>query len=70
MLEGRSSWASGCGREETKPIRVPIAIAEKVLSIAHQLDEGKEVKIDNDTQSMKQQNQRLRAKIKELEEKN
>lgn len=63
----KSSWASGCSKEETKPIRVPITIADKVLSIFHQLDEGKEIKIDNDTQSIKLENQGLKGKIKELE---
>ena len=34
----KNSWASGCRFEETKLIRVPIAIADRVLDFAHRLD--------------------------------
>jgi hypothetical protein len=34
----KSSWASGCSIENTKLIRVPIAIADKVLESAHNID--------------------------------
>lgn len=36
----RSTWASGCKFEDTKVIRVPAAIADRVLAIAHHLDSG------------------------------
>jgi hypothetical protein len=36
----KTSWASGCKFEDTKIIRVPKAIADKLLDIAHKLDEG------------------------------
>jgi len=34
----KSTWVSGCKFEETKLIRVPIAISDRVLEIAHKLD--------------------------------
>jgi hypothetical protein len=36
----KSSWISGCKFEETKLIRVPIAISDRLLEIAHKLDNG------------------------------
>lgn len=35
-----STWASGCKFEDTKLIRVPVAIADRTLEIAHKLDAG------------------------------
>ena len=35
-----SSWSSGCKYVDTKLIRVPKAIAPKVLELAHKVDEG------------------------------
>lgn len=34
-----STWKSGCKFEDTKLIRVPSAIADKVLKFAHELDD-------------------------------
>lgn len=34
-----SSWSS-CKFEDTKPIRVPVVLADKLLTIAHQLEKG------------------------------
>ena len=42
----KSSWPSGCGREDTKLIRVPIALADELLEIAHRLDGGDRVHFD------------------------
>jgi hypothetical protein len=39
----KSTWRSGCPFTETKLIRVPIAIAQKVLDIAHRLDAGERI---------------------------
>jgi hypothetical protein len=36
----KSTWVSGCKFEQTKLIRVPIAISDRVLEIAHKLDNG------------------------------
>lgn len=33
-----STWKSGCKFSETKLIRVPVAIADQLLEIAHRLD--------------------------------
>jgi hypothetical protein len=35
-----STWKSGCKFSETKLIRVPAAIADQLLEIAHKLDSG------------------------------
>jgi hypothetical protein len=35
-----STWKSGCNFSGTKLIRVPIAIADQLLEIAHNLDSG------------------------------
>lgn len=35
-----SSWSSGCKYEDTKLIRVSKAIGDKVLELAHKVDEG------------------------------
>ena len=66
----KSTWVSGCTFEETKLIRVPIAISDKVLEFAHKLDGGQN--IDLETKLLKEENQRLKNelesfRIKQLE---
>jgi hypothetical protein len=39
----KSTWVSGCKFEQTKLIRVPIAISDRVLEIAHKLDNGESI---------------------------
>jgi len=39
----KSTWHSGCPFTDTKLIRVPIALAEEVLEIAHRLDAGETI---------------------------
>lgn len=39
----KSTWSSGCKFEDTKLIRVPVAIAERLLEIAHQIDSGQSI---------------------------
>lgn len=39
----KSTWVSGCKFEETKLIRVPIAISDRLLEIAHKLDSGESI---------------------------
>src|SRR5436190_9662955 len=54
-----SSWASGCKFEDTKLIRVPAAIADRLLEIAHRLDANEffeletklSVKLETETKS-------------------
>jgi hypothetical protein len=39
----KSTWVSGCKFEDTKLIRVPVSISDKVLKIAHKLDSGESI---------------------------
>jgi hypothetical protein len=48
----KSTWSSGCKFEQTKLIRVPSIISDKVLEIAHKLDSGEA--IDLETKSLDQ----------------
>lgn len=48
----KSTWRSGCKFEDTKLIRVPKAIADEVLKLAHKLDAGES--LDLATKSPKQ----------------
>jgi len=45
----KSTWVSGCKFEETKLIRVPIAISDRVLEIAHKLDNGEVIDLVTDS---------------------
>lgn len=56
-----SSWSSGCKYEDTKLIRVPKAIGDKVLELAHKVDEG--INYEIVTNSLKEENERLREKL-------
>lgn len=38
-----SSWASGCTRDDTTPIRVPKYLKDKVDDYAHRLDAGEDL---------------------------
>jgi hypothetical protein len=42
----KSSWVSGCKFEETKLIRVPVAVADRLLEIAHKLDSGEVIDLE------------------------
>jgi hypothetical protein len=42
----KSTWHSGCKFTETKLVRVPSAIAQQVLEIAHRLDAGETIDFD------------------------
>lgn len=61
-----SSWKSGCKYEDTKLIRVPKAIGDKVLELAHKVDEGIDYEIV--TKSLKEENERLRDKLEHLQD--
>jgi hypothetical protein len=41
----KTSWSSGCTFAETKLIRVPIVISDKLLELAHSLDSGEQIEI-------------------------
>jgi hypothetical protein len=67
----KSTWTSGCRFEDTKLIRVPAAIADKLLEIAHKIDDGED--IDSETKSLKNEVELLRSQaiaqsdVKQLE---
>ena len=42
----KSTWVSGCKFEDTKLIRVPVAIADRLLEIAHKLDSGETIDLE------------------------
>jgi hypothetical protein len=69
----KTSWASGCKFEDTKIIRVPISIANKLLDIAHKLDERGSLDLDTKSKEqierLKSENILLRTKMVELESK-
>ncbi len=71
LVKYESKWKSG----KTKTIRVPVAIAEQVLEIAHQLDEGilPDISqyINNNSTASKPDNEikKLKQKIEEPEKK-
>ena len=81
MTEQQGSWCAsrpGAGNPEFKPkwksgkttvIRVPEAIADEVLSVARQIDEGKAVTLSSDdaTAQLEQENARLRQKLQECQ---
>jgi hypothetical protein len=67
----KSTWVSGCKFEDTKLIRVPASISDKLLEIAHEIDSGKD--IDSETKSLKDEIELLRSQataqsdVKQLE---
>jgi cell shape-determining protein MreC len=79
MAEQRGAWGgarSGAGNPEFKPkwksgkttvIRVPEAIADEVLAVARQIDEGSAVTLSSASTTV--ENERLREQIREYQEK-
>lgn len=63
----KTQWASGCSFLETTVIRVPKAVKEQVLEIAHKIDGGDV--IDLVSNSIQERNEYLENRIIELEEK-
>lgn len=71
----KTTWQSGCKFEDTKPIRVPKVIANRVKQVAHQIDAGSDpiTEIDNlkdSNQQLLNENQALRDQLRELEQQN
>ena len=59
-----STWASGCTREDTKPVRIPKAIVDQVLDYAHRLDAGENFELTTQSKSLtREYMQDLRARI-------
>ncbi len=81
MAEERGGWGGarpGAGNPEFKPkwksgktmvIRVPEAIADEVLAIARQIDEGSTVTLSTNgvTSQLEEENVRLRQKLQECQ---
>ena len=61
----KTQWVSGCSFSETTVIRIPRAIKEQVLEIAHRLDAGEE--IDLVSNSIQERNQYLENRVVTLE---
>jgi len=61
----KTAWQSGCSFAETTVIRVPKAIKNEVLEIAHRIDAGETISFDS--KSTIQENQALKSKIKKLD---
>ena len=57
----KNTWNSGSKFNETKVIRIPIKIADKVLKLAHDLDSGLDYELE--TKSLKQENKRLKDEL-------
>ena len=54
----KNTWKSGSKFNETKVIRVPTKIADRVLELAHDLDSGIDYELE--TKSLKQENKKLK----------
>lgn len=59
----KSTWASGCTREDTIPIRVPKALKSKIWDYAHKLDAGEDLECV--VKSLKEENEQLKAQLAE-----
>lgn len=57
----KSTWVSGCKFEDTKLIRVPVAIADRLLEIAHKLDSG--IAIGLETESLREELESLKRQV-------
>lgn len=57
----KSTWASGCNREDTIPIRVPKYIKDKIWDYAHKLDSGEDLECV--VNSLRQENEQLKAQL-------
>lgn len=60
----KSTWASGCGREDTIPIRVPKYIKDKIWNYAHKLDAGED--LESVVKSLNEENEQLRQEIEKM----
>ena len=60
----KNTWKSGCKFEDTKVIRVPVLIADKVLEAAHKIDAGKD--LEKEIQSLKYDKSKLERRLQDL----
>lgn len=59
----KSTWASGCTREDTVPIRVPKALKQKIWDYAHKLDAGED--LESLVKLLREENERLKENLKQ-----
>ena len=59
----RSTWTSGCTREDTIPIRVPKILKDKINDYAHKLDAGEDLECV--VKSLKEENEILKQQLEE-----
>ena len=64
----KTTWVSGCKQEDTKPIRVPKVIAERLLEVAHKLDAGEVIELDTQSKRKKIVKSTLESKLTAVEE--
>lgn len=60
----KSTWASGCSRDDTIPIRVPKYLKDKVWDYAHRLDAGED--LESVVKSLIEENEQLRQEIEKM----
>jgi hypothetical protein len=63
----KTTWASGCKQEDTKPIRVPKVIANQILEIAHKLDAGQVIDLDIQSKEETVTKSKLELKLSAVE---
>lgn len=63
----KTTWISGCKFEDTKIIRIPKMISNKVLEIAHKLDAGDIIDLDTKINILEEENFRLKQELEKLE---
>jgi len=64
----KTTWVSGCKQEDTKPIRVPKAIAAQLLEVAHKLDAGENIDLDTKLKEEKVTKSNSELKLTAVEE--
>jgi hypothetical protein len=60
----KSTWASGCSRDDTIPIRVPKYLKDKVWDYAHRLDIGED--LESVVKLLNEENEQLRQQIEKM----
>ena len=61
----KTQWESGCTFAETVVIRVPGALKNEILDLAHRLDAGEQIAFDSD--ELRERNEYLEARVTDLE---
>jgi hypothetical protein len=65
----KTSWASGCGFDDTKTIRVPKSLADQITEIAHRLDAGEIIGLDTESiNALTKENFRIKEEQQKLQD--